>query len=159
MPLEKFLKFHFGLKHPKMSGDSGCNCLCPQVNCPFISQEYSFISRIALLFSRIAFLFPGIALLFHRIALLFSRSFFLFHKNALLFSRIALQFSRSVVFLSIVHVFIQECFFLANYSLSSSCSELLRQIIFALLLFCFLLKLFIDQFMVPCILLLFIFKQ
>ena len=49
--------------------------------------------------------------------------------------------------------------FLANYSLSSSCSELLRQIIFALLLFCFLLKLFIDQFMVPCILLLFIFKQ
>ena len=99
--LEKFLKFYFHLKHPKMAtpegGKGGCKCPCPQVIVSFYFQKYSFIpiiaisfSRIALLFSKSVLLFSRSVLLFPETALLFSRSAFYFSKNSLLFSRIAL---------------------------------------------------------------------
>ena len=59
----------------------------------------------------------------------------------------------------------QKCLFYfskifpTDCTFSSSCSEPFREIIFALLLFCFLFELFIGQLMMPCILLVFTFKQ
>ena len=116
---------------------------------PFYSQNYPFI------FPELPFQFSELhlkALLFPGITLLFSRSAFLFLKNALLFSRITLQFSRSPFFLFIVHIFLQEFFFPADCNFSFSYTELLREIIFVLLFYCFLFELFIDQFIITCIL-------
>ena len=55
--------------------------------------------------------------------------------------------------------FSKNAFSPANCTFSTSCSELLREIIFSLLLFCFLFRLYIGQFMMSCILLMFTFKQ
>ena len=101
------------------------------------------------LFSRCTILFPEISLLFSRSTFLFSRCAFSFLRNTLLFSSIWLQFSRSAFFLFTVHVFFQEWFFPADCALSLSGSQLLRDIMFALLLFYFLLELFADQLMMP----------
>ena len=101
------------------------------------------------LFSRCTILFPEISLLFSRSTFLFSRCAFSFLRLTLLFSSIWLQFSRSAFFLFTVHVFFQEWFFPADCALSLSGSQLLRDIMFALLLFYFLLELFADQLMMP----------
>ena len=130
-----------------------------QSMCPFISQKCPFISRIALLFFKIALLFYRNDLLFPGIALLFSISDFSFLKNALLFFRIALYFSISAFFLFTVGIFFQECFFPSYCTFFSSCTKLLIEILFARLLFYLLFRLFNDQLMVPCILLVFTFKQ
>ena len=70
VPLEKILKFYFGLKHPKMTtlegGSEVGSALVLKSICPSTSQKSLFIPRIALLFSRNALLFSGIALLFSR---------------------------------------------------------------------------------------------
>ena len=60
------MKFHFGLKHPKMTtakgGSEAASALVLKSMCCFTSQKYPFIPRNALLFSRNPLLFPGIAL-------------------------------------------------------------------------------------------------
>ena len=106
---------------------SQCALLLPK------NKKYPFIPRIALLFSRIV-------LLFSRSILLFLGSAFLFLKNALLFSRIAqkmpycfpeLPFSFPEVFYLLCACFSKNALFLADCTFSSSCSELLREMIFA----------------------------
>ena len=88
--VRKFLKFYFGLKHPKITSQEagwGFKCPCHQVNVFFYFRKMSFYFRTALLFS-------GIVLLFFRSDALYSRSVFLFLKKAQLFSRICLYFSQ-----------------------------------------------------------------
>ena len=100
-----------------------------------------FSPRIVLLFSRIVLLFPGIALLF-------SRSVFLFLKKwPIVFQDCILVFQKCLLFCT-MRISFQECFFPADCTFLS-CSEQFREIIFALLLFCFLLELFFDQLMMP----------
>ena len=90
--------------------------------------------QVPLFSSQCALLLPKNALLFSSIVFLFSRSAFIFLKNALLVIYCA-SFSKNVFSPA-------DCTFL-------SCSELLRDTVFALPLFCFLIELFIDQFMMP----------
>ena len=99
------------------------------------------ISRIALLFSRVLFSFLELPFCFSAVPFYFSKMLCCFPE--LLFSFPELPF----FFFFTVLVFFQECFFPPADCTFSSCSELLRKIIFALLLFCFLLEFIIDQFM------------
>ena len=86
-------------------GNWGCKCPCLQVNVPFPkNKKWPFIPRMTLLFSRVA-------LLFSRSALLFPRSVFLFN--------VCVSF---------------KCFFPGDCTFYLSCSELLRAMLFALLL-------------------------
>ena len=103
--------------------------------------------QCALLLSRIALLFSINAIVFPRISLLFSRSAFSFLKNSLLFSGIVLCLPEVPYFYFLCTSFSKNDFFPVDDTFSLSHSELLREIIFALLLFCFLLQLFIDQLM------------
>ena len=135
-----FLKFCFGLKRPKlgtpqMRGEVARALL--KSMCPFTSPKFPFIPRTAVLFSTIV-------LLFSKSPIFFSRNVFLFLKYVPLFSRITLQFFGSALFLFSVCVFFKTAFFPADCTFSF-CSELLREISFVLLLFCFLLELFVSS--------------
>ena len=136
VPLGKFLNF-FLIETSKndqfKGGDSeAASALVFNSMCPFTSPKCPFIPRIALLFSINAILFP-------RISLLFSRSAFLFLKNSLLFSGIVLCLPEVPSFYFLCTSFSKNAFFPVDGTFSLSCSELLREIIFALLLLCFLL--------------------
>ena len=110
------------------------------IQCALLLPKNALFPRTALLFSISAILFP-------RISLLFSRSAFSFLKNSLLFSGIVLCLPEVPYFYFLCTSFSKNDFFPVDDTFSLSHSELLREIIFALLLFCFLLQLFIDQLM------------
>ena len=99
------------------------------------SQPAQLLPKNALLFSRIVFLFS-------RSALLFSRSSF-FSKMLYCFQELLFSFQKC--FFICFACFFPRMLFSADCTFSYSCSELLGEIIFALLLFYFLLKLFIDH--------------
>ena len=107
-------------------GGQGSKGPCPQVNVPLY--------------------FPKMSLYFQN-CLSFFRSVFFFLKNVLLFSRIALTFPTIVFLLFTSWAFFQDAFFPSDCTFCGSSSEILREIIFPLLL-----ELFIDQLMIPCIL-------
>ena len=134
--LEKFLNFFLieTSKNDQFKGGDkeAASALVFNSMCPFTSPKCPFIPRIALLFSISAILFP-------RISLLFSRSAFSFLKNSLLFSGIVLCLPEVPYFYFLCTSFSKNDFFPVDDTFSLSHSELLREIIFALLLFCFLL--------------------
>ena len=130
----KLLNF-FGLKHPKMTtpervggvgggvGGTFQKCSFSQ-NCSFIFQKYPLAS----------WNYPFV----------FQKGIFIFEKCCIVFQNFPLAFQRCLLSFHCCLSFSKNTFFPTDCTFSSSCSELLREIIFALLLFCFLLELFID---------------
>ena len=128
MPLEKFLKVYFCLKQVPLSS-SQCALLLPK------TQKRPFTPRFALVFSSSEVLFPR-------------KAFLISQKCPIVFQNCSLVFQKSFLFIYYMHLF-PKSFFSADCTFSLSCSELLREMIFALILFSFLLKLFVDQLMMP----------
>ena len=95
-----------------------------------------YFSEVSCCFLELSFSFLGLPFC--------PKSAFLFLRNTLLFSRIAFSFPEVPSFYC-VRLF-PKCFFPVDCTFTSSCSELLREIIFAFLLFCFLMELFTDQY-------------
>ena len=154
MPLEKILKFYFGLKHPKMTTlEGGGRLLVPLPfyfpKMPFYSQNCSFIfQNCSFIFQNRPFVSFNRPFIFQKCPFVFKKFLFILQKCLIVFQNYDLVFQKCF-FLFTVHVFFQECFFPADFTFSSTCSELLREIIFALLLFCFPLETFIDQLVMP----------
>ena len=107
-----------------------CKCSCPQVNVLF-----SFLKiKNILLFKELLFYYPELP-------------FYL--RFLISFQSISLVFQKNLLFIYCKCFFFQECFFSAFCIFSLFCSELLREMIFSLLLFRFLLELFVDQIIMP----------
>ena len=112
---------------------------------PFCSQNCTFTPRIALLFSTIGLLFFRIALLFSKSALLLPGIIFVFQKCPFVFQSCLLVFQKCLCLYYCARLFPRMLLSPADCNFSSSWSELFKEIIFALLLFCFLFKLIIDK--------------
>ena len=136
MPLKTFLKFYFGLKQPKMTIPEGG----VRLQGPLSSSQCPLLR-------------PKNVLLFPELPFYFQNCFFIFQYWSFIFQKCPFVSWNCPLFIYCVGLFPRMFFSPANCTFSLS-SELLREIIFAMLLFCFLLELFIDQLM-PCILKLF----
>ena len=120
-----FFEFYFGLKYQKMTlteGGASCECPCLQVNAPFYILKVSFYSW------NCPFIFQNCPFVSRNSPVVFQKCPFL--------QNCPLVFHKYLLFIYCARLF-QEYFFSADFSFSSSCSQLLRQIIFALLLFRF----------------------
>ena len=141
MPLKKYLKFYFGLKYPKMATTEGDHEIASvrvlKSMSLFTFQKCPSVPRIALLFPKSVLLFPGIALFF------FPEVFFCFPEVPFYFSKIPYCFREfPFSFPEVPSIYLLCTSF-------SFCSELIREIIFTLLLFYFLMEPFNDQLMMP----------
>ena len=121
------------------------------------SQCTLLFPKNALLFLELTLCFPELPFYFLELTFCFPEVSSYFSKMPYCFSELPTLFPEVSSFYLLCASFSKNAFFPVDCTLSSSCSELLRQI-FPLLLFCFLLELFIDQLMMPCILLVFIFQ-
>ena len=99
------------------------------------------ISRINLLFSRVLFSFLELPFCFSDVP-------FYFSKMPCCFPELLFSFPELPFFFYCARLFPRMFFPTADCTFLP-CSELLRKIILALLLFCFLLEFIIDQFMTP----------
>ena len=87
IPLEKFLKFYFGLKHPKKTTqERGVRSQVPLS----LSKCALLLSRNARLFPDFPLYFPEVPFCFLELPFCFPEVPFLLLKNARLFSRISL---------------------------------------------------------------------
>ena len=134
--------------------------------CPFIPWTALLFCRIALsffritlLFSEVPFCFLGLPFSFPKVLLCLQEVPLCVSKMLYCFLELFFSFPEKPSFYLLYVPFSKNSFFPANCTFSSSCSELLRETIFVLPLFCLLFKLFIDQLMVHCILLVFPFKK
>ena len=113
------------------------------------------LPKNALLFLELPFYFLEVLFCFLELPFFFPEVFFCFPEAPFYFSKIPycfreLPFSFPEV-LSIYLLctsFSRNAFFAADCTFSS-CSEMVTEIIYTLLLFCFLMELFIDQLMMP----------
>ena len=116
---------------------------------PFYSQNCSFIfQNCSFIFQNRPFVSFNRPFIFQKCPFVLKKFLFILQKCLIVFQNYHLVFQKCL-FLFTIHVFFQECFFPADFTFSSTCSELLREIIFALLLFCFPLETFIDQLVMP----------
>ena len=132
----KFFETLFWLATFKVSLSlNQCALLLPKSG-PLLFAELIdlLFSRIATLFSRSALLFPGITLLFSRSDPLFSRMAVYFLKMFFCFPQLPFSFSELPSNYLLWTSFSKNAFFAADSTFSSS-SELLREIIFAMLFF------------------------
>ena len=149
MPLEK-INLYFDLKHPKMTTpDKEQWGLWVRLRVLLSSSKCAFLLlKNALIFPELTF-FPELPFWYLELTFCFPKVFFLFLKNILLFfQNCPLVFLKYLLFDYCACLFPRMLFCPADCTFSSSCSELLREI-FALLLFCFFLKLFIKQLIMP----------
>ena len=119
------------------------------------SQCVLLLHKNVFLFLELPFYFPEVPFCFLELPFCFPEVLFCFPEVPFYFSKMPycfreLPFSFPEVpsIYLLCTSFSKKAFFAADCTFSS-CSELIREIIFTLLLFCFLMKLFIDQVMVP----------
>ena len=105
------------------------------------------LSKNALLFPELPFYFQLMLLCFLEFPFCFPEVPFHFSKIPCCFLELSFVYQKCLIFIFYAHLFPRMIFFPVDDTFSLSHSELLREIIFALLLFCFLLQLFIDQLM------------
>ena len=176
MPLEKYLKFYFGLKYSKGNIPEGKWGEAPSV----FRSIYVLFSKNSLLFPWLSFYFPELSFYFpgpldtgHKLTYIrrseddldvfwtsYVRSIYVLcpgWKPPFVFQNCPLVVQECLLFIYCARFF-QEHFFAVDCTFASS-SELLRETVYVLLLFCFLLELFIGHIMIPYISFVFTFKQ
>ena len=107
--------------------------------CFFTFQKCFFIPRIALLFFGSVLLFPW------NCPFVFQKCLFILKNALFFFPKLSFSLPEVPSFKSLFTSISKNALFPVVCTFSLSCWELLREIVFALLLFCFLLELFIDQ--------------
>ena len=132
--------------------------LFPELPFYFVELPFHFL-ELPFYFSEVPFCFPGLPFSFPKVPLCYQEMPLCVSKMLYYFLELFFSFPEKPSFYLLYVAFSKNSFFPADCTFSSSCSELLRETIFTLPLFCLLFKLFIDQLMMHCILLVFPFKK
>ena len=130
-------------------GRWGCDCKCPrpQVNVPFYFIKMPFYSQnCPFIFQNCSFIFKYCLFLSWNHPFVFKVPFH-FSKMVFCFPELSFSISEMLYFYLLFTSFSKKDFFLCDYIFSLSCSKLLREIIIALLLFCFLFQLYLFTYL------------
>ena len=135
--------------------DEAASALVFNSMCPFTSKNALLFPELSFYFPELPFYLPELPFYlqvmlfcFLELPFPFPEKLFSFSKMPYCFPELFFSLPELLLFYYFLSVsFSKNAFFPADCTFSLSCSELLRAIIFALLLFCFLLELFIDQLM------------
>ena len=148
---KKFFEILFKLKTSKNDHSRGgqiYKCPCLQVNVPIYFPKMPFyFLNCPFYFQELSSYFPKVPFCLMELPFCSPEAPFYFSKMSYCFPELPLVFQKCLCFIYYAHLFPRILFFPAD-STFSSCSKLLQEI-FALLLLCFLLKLFIGQLKIP----------
>ena len=122
--------------------------LLPLSQCALLLPKMLF-PRIAPCLPELPFCFPELPFYFPEVSFCFLEVSFYFSKMPYCFRELPISFPEVSSFQLFLCASFSNAFFPADCTFTSSCSELLGEIIFASLLFCFLLEHFTDQLMKP----------
>ena len=135
----------------------GCKCPRPQVNVPFYSPKIAFYYQNSpFFFQNCLFIFHTSSFVSWNCSFVYQNCLFLSQKCPIAFPNFHLVFQECLLFIYCAHIFPRIFFFSWLQLLLVQLRQLREMFVF---LFCSLLELFTDQVKMPCILLLFTFKQ